>query len=374
MSSVLGVPSSTIVLFHLARAAGKPRLPKPILPERRAGTPAAEAEAVLSQLKQRIVRPMYSSPPLHGARIAAGILGDAELRAAWLSELRDVADRIKQLRTSLAAELRALHDELAVAASDNVSLADALERQRRQEREAQSALTNALSPDKRPPQDEDLAVFAQRVAEALRRAKDELAAQRSAGEDLAQARRLSEEASQALRTHKAQSQVQLDDLKRDCDERLQRAANMSQQAAQAFRGAVDDGRVRGAVDRWGVRWIAGGRWIRCERGEAESVRWGVDDVRVRRFAEFGSERRFVRRRRRRGWVRCFRDAVCVRGTVHDGWIRSEFGHTGRIRIERAGGESVWGFDGDAGRLWGERADGRVRRRTDTGCVRCRANT
>ena len=69
---------------------------------------AAEAEAVLSQLKQRIVRPMYSSPPLHGARIAAGILGDAELRAAWLSELRDVADRIKQLRTSLAAELRAI--------------------------------------------------------------------------------------------------------------------------------------------------------------------------------------------------------------------------------------------------------------------------
>ena len=133
-------------------------------------------------------------------------------------------------------------------------------------------------------------------------------------------------------------------------------------------------RVRGAVERWGVRWIAGGRWIRCERGESESVRWGVDDVRVRRFAEFGSERRFVRRRRRRGWVRCFRDAVCVRGTVHDGWIRSEFGHTGRIRIERAGGESVWGFDGDAGRLWGERADERVRRRTDTGCVRCRANT
>ena len=120
------------------------------------------------------------------------------------------------------------------------------------------------------------------------------------------------------------------------------------------RGAVDDGRVRGTVDRWGVRWIAGGRWIWCERGESESVRWGVDDVRVRRFAEFGSERRFVRRRRRRGWVRCFRDAVCVRGAVHAGWIRSKFGHTGRIRIERA--------------------DERVRRRTDTGCVRCRANT
>ena len=62
----------------------------------------------------------------------------------------------------LAAELRALHDELAVAASDNVSLADALEKQRRSEREAQSKLTNALSPDKRPSSDEDLAVFAQK--------------------------------------------------------------------------------------------------------------------------------------------------------------------------------------------------------------------
>ena len=142
----------------------------------------------------------------------------------------------------LAAELRALHDELAVAASDNVSLADALEKQRRSEREAQSKLSNALSPDKRPPQDEDLAVFAQRVAAALRRAKDELASQRSASEDLEKARRLSEEASQALRTHKAQSEQELNDLKRDCDERLQRAADMSQQAAQAFRGAVDEAR------------------------------------------------------------------------------------------------------------------------------------
>ena len=142
----------------------------------------------------------------------------------------------------VAAELRAFHDEFAVAASDNVSLADALEKQRRSEREAQSALTNALSPEKRPSSDEDLAVFAQRVAEALRRAKDELAAQRSAGEDLAQARLLADEASRALRTHKAQSQVQLDDLKRDCDERLARAADMSQQAAQAFRGAVDEAR------------------------------------------------------------------------------------------------------------------------------------
>ena len=57
---------------------------------------AAEAEAVLSQLKQRIVRPMYSSPPLHGARIAAGILGDAELRARERVHLWEV-ERVWEL-------------------------------------------------------------------------------------------------------------------------------------------------------------------------------------------------------------------------------------------------------------------------------------
>ena len=38
-------------------------------------------EAVLSQVKQRIVRPMYSSPPLHGARIATLLL---EVLRRWL--------------------------------------------------------------------------------------------------------------------------------------------------------------------------------------------------------------------------------------------------------------------------------------------------
>lgn len=41
-----------------------------------------EMECVLSQLKI-IVRPMYSNPPIHGARIVAEILGDPELKSHW---------------------------------------------------------------------------------------------------------------------------------------------------------------------------------------------------------------------------------------------------------------------------------------------------
>lgn len=42
-----------------------------------------EMEKVLSQLKI-IIRPMYSNPPIHGARIVAEILGDAQLKSIWL--------------------------------------------------------------------------------------------------------------------------------------------------------------------------------------------------------------------------------------------------------------------------------------------------
>ena len=42
-----------------------------------------EAARVMSQLKI-IIRPMYSNPPVHGARIVQNILGDAELRKEWL--------------------------------------------------------------------------------------------------------------------------------------------------------------------------------------------------------------------------------------------------------------------------------------------------
>ncbi len=43
---------------------------------------AASATAVLSLL-ELIVRPLYSNPPLHGARIVTRILSDAALTAEW---------------------------------------------------------------------------------------------------------------------------------------------------------------------------------------------------------------------------------------------------------------------------------------------------
>ena len=41
------------------------------------------AEKVLSQVKL-VIRPMYSNPPLHGAHVAARILGDPALRESWI--------------------------------------------------------------------------------------------------------------------------------------------------------------------------------------------------------------------------------------------------------------------------------------------------
>ena len=45
-----------------------------------------EAARVMSQLKI-VIRPMYSNPPVHGARIVQNILGDAQLKQEWSVEL-----------------------------------------------------------------------------------------------------------------------------------------------------------------------------------------------------------------------------------------------------------------------------------------------
>jgi aspartate aminotransferase len=66
---------------------------------------AAEAAAVLSNVKQRVVRPVYSSPPLHGARLASLVLGDPALAAAWRAELLVMAGRVRRMRAELAAAL-----------------------------------------------------------------------------------------------------------------------------------------------------------------------------------------------------------------------------------------------------------------------------
>lgn len=64
-----------------------------------------EAAKVLSQIKI-LIRPMYSNPPLNGARIASEILGDEKLRADWLQEVKGMADRIISVRTQLRDNLK----------------------------------------------------------------------------------------------------------------------------------------------------------------------------------------------------------------------------------------------------------------------------
>jgi len=59
-----------------------------------------EKERVLSQIKI-LIRPMYSNPPVHGARLAATIMNDTQLRNQWLEDVKGMADRVNSMRTKL---------------------------------------------------------------------------------------------------------------------------------------------------------------------------------------------------------------------------------------------------------------------------------
>ncbi|TPX34456.1 aspartate transaminase [Synchytrium microbalum] len=59
-----------------------------------------EAKAVDSQVKIS-VRPIYSNPPLAGARIVKEVLGRPELRTEWYKEVKMMADRIISMRAAL---------------------------------------------------------------------------------------------------------------------------------------------------------------------------------------------------------------------------------------------------------------------------------
>lgn len=63
-----------------------------------------EADRVMSQLKI-IIRPMYSNPPINGARIVETILTNGDLRAEWLSDVKLMADRIISMRSTLVSNL-----------------------------------------------------------------------------------------------------------------------------------------------------------------------------------------------------------------------------------------------------------------------------
>eukprot|EP00123_Amoebidium_parasiticum_P001101 comp12110_c0_seq1/m.6846 comp12110_c0_seq1/g.6846 ORF comp12110_c0_seq1/g.6846 comp12110_c0_seq1/m.6846 type:complete len:435 (-) comp12110_c0_seq1:417-1721(-) len=69
------------------------------------GSTPEEAEAIMSQLKI-IIRPMYSNPPIHGARLATLVLTTPELRQEWLCEVKEMADRIISMRHALQDGLK----------------------------------------------------------------------------------------------------------------------------------------------------------------------------------------------------------------------------------------------------------------------------
>ncbi len=64
------------------------------------------AGRVRSQLLT-VIRPMYSSPPLHGALIVKKILGNRELYEEWKAELKGMADRVIRMRKLLFEALQA---------------------------------------------------------------------------------------------------------------------------------------------------------------------------------------------------------------------------------------------------------------------------
>ncbi|KAM0789033.1 hypothetical protein ACM66B_003099 [Microbotryomycetes sp. NB124-2] len=75
---------------QLALAATIPRVPDSAY-----GTFSEETTAIF------LVRPLYSNPPVHGARIAGTILTDEKLYEQWLGEVKQMADRIIGMRTTL---------------------------------------------------------------------------------------------------------------------------------------------------------------------------------------------------------------------------------------------------------------------------------
>lgn len=68
----------------------------------------AETASIVRSQVLMVVRPMYSSPPCHGAYIVQKILSDPELRASWIRELKAVSQRIIDMRAALVHELTTL--------------------------------------------------------------------------------------------------------------------------------------------------------------------------------------------------------------------------------------------------------------------------
>ena len=71
-------------------------------------TASAEEKAKVDSQVKILVRPLYSNPPVHGARIASTILNDPALNQQWLGEVKGMADRIIKMRALLKENLTKL--------------------------------------------------------------------------------------------------------------------------------------------------------------------------------------------------------------------------------------------------------------------------
>ena len=70
-----------------------------------------EADSILSQLKIKI-RPSYSNPPRHGARIVSTILGDERMKQDFNDQCFGMAERINTMRGKLRSTLEDLGSAL----------------------------------------------------------------------------------------------------------------------------------------------------------------------------------------------------------------------------------------------------------------------
>jgi hypothetical protein len=57
-----------------------------------------ESAAAVQSNIETIVRPMYSNPPAHGARVVATVLGTPDLNKEWRAELAAAMQRVKAMR------------------------------------------------------------------------------------------------------------------------------------------------------------------------------------------------------------------------------------------------------------------------------------
>lgn len=71
-------------------------------------TPAKRQTDVVVSLAKQVIRTLYSSPALHGARIVAGVLNSPDLSAQWRGELTAMRSRLHTMRHRLFDRLTQL--------------------------------------------------------------------------------------------------------------------------------------------------------------------------------------------------------------------------------------------------------------------------